>query len=128
MPSQGFLLAPLLGNLNSVFDEEKLRTTDLLEKLNAMDEAPWSAYTYGRPLTGRGLADLLKPYHIKSKTIRFGTKTDKGYYRSDFEDAWEVYLEIHPKTSVTTVTDVTIVTPDTGITSSLREFEGILMS
>ncbi len=104
----------LLRDICNVFNEldcEKLRTTELLEKLNALEEAPWSTFMYGRPLNGKGLADLLKPHFIKPQTIRFGSGTDKGYHKSFFKDAWRRYLGIHPETSVTAVTNVTSVTP-----------------
>ena len=96
---------------NDVFaDIQKMKTVDLLEKLNGVDESPWSAYLYGKPLDGRGLAKLLKPHHIRPKPIRVDEVPEKGYYRSDFEDAWKRYLEVHPETTVTSVTEVTPVT------------------
>lgn len=50
---------------------------------------------YGKPLTARGLAKLLKRYGIKSRMVRFdeGTHgTKRGLLREQFEDAWTRYL------------------------------------
>ncbi|WP_161491302.1 DUF3631 domain-containing protein [Bradyrhizobium neotropicale] len=107
----------LLKDIYSVFNDDleelrQIRTTELLEKLNSIDESPWSTFNYGRPLDGRGLARVLKPHQIKPKTIRFEGTPDKGYYKSDFEEAWERYLQlgVYQKSSVTTVTAVSSVT------------------
>ena len=119
-----------------------------MTKLNSIDESSWSSFNYGRPLDGSGLAKLLRPYGIKPKTIRFDKETDKGYYTSDFEDAWKRYLGTPPEMPVTHVTEVTFVTQGdrtierdikmyqkiavtpvtkiTGVTSSLKDFEQIL--
>ena len=78
----------LLRDTNNVFgDCLDIRTTELLDGLHRIEESPWSTYNYGKPIDGRGLAKLLKPYRIAPTTIRFGASTDKGYHRSDFEDA-----------------------------------------
>lgn len=108
----------LLRDAYKIFGEAlDIRTTELLDGLHLIEESPWSTYNYGKPMDGRGLAKLLKPYRIAPATIRFGATTDKGYHRSDFEDAWSRYLGIPPKTSVTTVT---MVTPVTQAAPSLR--------
>jgi len=44
-----------------------------------------------KPLTDRGLASRLKQYDIKSKTVRIGDATAKGYEAADFYDAWDRY-------------------------------------
>ncbi|MCK1653057.1 DUF3631 domain-containing protein [Bradyrhizobium sp. 149] len=108
----------LLRDAYKIFGEAlDIKTSELLDGLHRIEESPWSTYNYGKPMDGRGLAKLLKPYRIAPTTIRFGTGTDKGYHRSDFEDAWKRYLGIPSKTSVTIVT---MVTPVTLAPSSLR--------
>lgn len=103
----------LLKDIHSIFNSEltevkRIKTAELLSRLNSLEDAPWSNFAYGKPLEGRGLAGILKPHNIKPKGIRFDKETiDKGYYRSDFEDAWKRYLGIHPKTSETSVTTET---------------------
>jgi hypothetical protein len=77
----------LLANIREVLDAEKLPTKVLLEKLHAISESPWRDLR-GKPLDDRGLANRLRQYDIKSKDIRTGAGTLKGYYRTDFQDAW----------------------------------------
>ena len=67
----------LLKDLSSIINNnefgrpERNRTSELLTKLNAIDESSWGSFNYGRPLDGSGLAKLLRPYGIKPRTIRF---------------------------------------------------------
>ena len=37
------------------------------------------------------MGNLLRDFEIRSDTIRFPTGQAKGYYRSDFTDAWNRY-------------------------------------
>ena len=71
-----------------------------------MSEAPWSDIK-GKPLNDRGLAVRLRQYSVKSKTLRIGSGTSKGYARADLWDAWESYLPSVGARSVTSVTTVT---------------------
>ena len=58
----------------------------------AREELPWKDI-YGKALDYWGRAKRrLKPYGIKSKTVRAGDKTPKGYATDDFYDAWKRYL------------------------------------
>lgn len=103
----------LLSDLRVVFkDEESMFTSDILIALNGMEEAPWGELR-GKPLDSRGLANFLKPFGIKSITVRDGTKTAKGYRRSHLVDDWERYLGSPAEDAVTSVTYVT--TPATAI-------------
>jgi hypothetical protein len=85
----------LLEHCREAFaDEEKLTTKVLLQFLIERDESPW-ADMRGKPLNERLLAKMLRPYGIKSRTIRDshdGGKTPKGYHKADFADAWNRYL------------------------------------
>ena len=76
---------------DTVRDEDYIATTTLLDRLCERDESPWKDI-YGKPLNDRGLAKRLKQYGIKSKTVRVGDRTAKGYAAADFADAWRRYL------------------------------------
>jgi hypothetical protein len=87
----------LLRDIRDVFgDDDALSTKVLLERLCALDEAPWNEL--GRkgqgpqPLNARGLAQRLRPYGVTSKVVRIGESTPHGYAREDFADAWARYL------------------------------------
>jgi putative DNA primase/helicase len=67
-------------------------TTALLQHLNEIDDAPWSAYSKGKPITARHLARILHPYGILPHPIRLGSTVAKGYEVTDFADAFGRYL------------------------------------
>lgn len=112
----------LLAHIKEAFGaEQHLATTALLERLHNRDESPWREIR-GRPLDGRGLGLRLKGYGIKSKTVRLGDRTAKGYAATDFADSWRRYLPAaqdishkrhnghnidNENNNVTNVTDVT---------------------
>lgn len=82
----------LLSHIREAFGrDENLATVALLERLRDRDESPWKD-VYGKPLDDRGLAKRLRPYGIKSKTVRVGDRTPKGYSFDDFYEPWKRYL------------------------------------
>jgi hypothetical protein len=91
-----------------VFGEaEKLSTEIILRGLHGIEEAPWRDMK-GKPLDDRGLARRLRQYGIKSRTVRIGEATPKGYERADFFDAWSRYIPPpSPATSATSATSAT---------------------
>jgi hypothetical protein len=87
----GSLGERLLRDLRVVFDGvQALWTTTIIEELAKLDEAPWGDY-YGQRVTDRAIAKLLRPYGVRSRTVRLGAETRKGYYRADLADAWQRY-------------------------------------
>jgi len=90
----------LLADVRTVFDGrnvDRLATADLLEGLHGLEDAPWSDWSRGRPLAARGLGDLLRPYRVRSRTVRLDDEgTAKGYKREQFEDAWKRYTPVPP--------------------------------
>jgi Protein of unknown function (DUF3631)/Toprim-like len=84
----------LLGDSRAVFlrrDAERIFTEELLDGLAQIDDAPWGDW-YGKRISPRKVAQLLKPYGIRPKTIRIGEATKSGYERGWFADAWSRYL------------------------------------
>jgi len=86
----------ILQNVNG----DAIPSKELIDKLNALEDRPWSTYHKGSPLNGNGLARLLKAFEISSKTIRFGDKTAKGYEIDSFNDAVTRYLDVTEVTSL----------------------------
>jgi putative DNA primase/helicase len=75
----------------------RLPTVDLLIRLHGLEERPWSSWgTAKQSMTGKALGDLLRPYGVRSRTIRVGSSTSKGYYLRSFEDAFVRYLTLAP--------------------------------
>jgi hypothetical protein len=94
----------LLADIKIVFaTREQIATAILLEGLCDLDEAPWGDLK-GRALDSRGLAKRLREYGVKSRTIRIGDSTPKGYVRADFVDVWDRYLPPSPAKSATSAT------------------------
>jgi hypothetical protein len=75
----------IFGGIDAMF------THVILKALHDLAEAPWSDLK-GKPLNDRGLALRLRQYGIKSKQVRIGDITLKGYERADFIDVWKRYL------------------------------------
>ena len=82
----------LLSDVRMVFAHHELLSTEsLLSCLCDIAEAPWSDLR-GKPLDARRLANLLHPFEVRSKVVRIGTSTPRGYDKTDFFDAWLRYL------------------------------------
>ncbi|MFD7507365.1 DUF3631 domain-containing protein [Streptomyces sp. NPDC059850] len=85
----------ILVDIRQVFAAEDdpaiLRTSRLIEQLNADTEAPWAGYgPHG--LNPCSLRVLLKDYGISSANHRFpGGTQAKGFARTQFLDAWARY-------------------------------------
>ena len=94
----------LLADLRELFATEPsgtLFTKEILDALHKRDDRLWPEYgRASKPISGRQVADLLKPLGIPTnKTVRRGADTDKGYRREWFDDAFARYLP--PQLSVT---------------------------
>jgi putative DNA primase/helicase len=90
----------LLEDFRNLFDElgPRMFSETVADRLGKMTERPWPDFSKGRPITQSQVARLLKPFAIKSKTVRVGSDTSKGYAFEDFEDTFARYL---PPRSVT---------------------------
>ena len=81
-------------------DGPRLLTKQLLDELHAIEERPWLAWGKSRkPLTDLGLASLLRPYGVRSSTVRVEDASGqvvrgKGYFLRSFEDVFSRYLPI----------------------------------
>jgi hypothetical protein len=105
-PSPGI---KLLSDLQTVFgSNDELSSKAVLQALHALEESPW-ADLKGKPLDQRGLASRLRQYGVRSKTIRIGNTTPKGYSRADFTDVWARYLP--PPSSATSATSAISTSP-----------------
>ena len=84
----------LLADIRTVFnDTESIFSKVIVEKLNGLEEAPWGAWRGGGGFTARDLARMLKEFEIKSKSVREGAETGKGYKSEQFTDVWARYLD-----------------------------------
>lgn len=86
----------LLADLRAIFRDdrdqrENLTSEFILARLIAMPERPWPAWRRGAGLSDRDLAKQLRPYGIRSTTVRSGNDRGKGYRRCDLAPAWDAY-------------------------------------
>ena len=92
----------LLTDIQTVFKEagvDRMQSTMLIEKLCAVDEAPWETWNRGKPMTSRQFAKRLRGFGITvNQTIRLGRNTCKGYLLEQFKDSFARYI---PSQSVT---------------------------
>jgi hypothetical protein len=92
----GSLGVELLGDIRGAFEArnvDRLRSETLINDLAADPEKPWAEFGRRRkPITQRQLASLLKPFGIKSGSIRLSDdSTPKGYLLDQFKDAFARY-------------------------------------
>ena len=99
-----------LASIRTVFDAlppsrwgmDRITRDRLIEGLAELEDSFWAEWRgkddNGSPhkLTGPELAQLLRPFHIRSRTIwpqqrRPGNKSARGYLRTQFEEAWVRY-------------------------------------
>ncbi|GAA3866465.1 DUF3631 domain-containing protein [Streptomyces lannensis] len=81
---------------------DRLPTIAILDRLNALDDAPW-ADLHGKPLDNRRLSKMLAEYMtadnepIASRNIKTAGSVLKGYYATDLHDAWARYCPPPPE-------------------------------
>jgi hypothetical protein len=88
----------LLADIQDTFSHvssDRVSTSDLLKGL-VTETSFWSEADRGKPLSSYGLSKRLLPFGIHPKDIRFGGVVRKGYFRADFEDAWQRYVLRNP--------------------------------
>lgn len=91
---------------------------DLLAALLADEEKPWATWRGGRPMTPRSLGKILGEYGIRSKAVRIGYESPKGFEIDQFADAFARYLSSSP---VSPLPSVTRSQPNTGAGFSVTE-------
>jgi hypothetical protein len=73
--------------------DDRLSSEEICKALEGMEGRPWAEYgKSAKPISKNQLAKRLKRFKIVPDTIRIVGKTAKGYYREQFQEAWERYL------------------------------------
>jgi Protein of unknown function (DUF3631) len=86
-------LASYFRHLETTKLTDRISSEDLCFYLTTLAERPWRRYNRGGPITPYRVARLLRPFGIRSNTIRFEEDLAKGYYLGDFHEAFERYLK-----------------------------------
>lgn len=98
----------LLEDCLKVFGQrDSLRSESLIQGLKELPESDYDSMSYGKGITSKYLAKIVRPYEIQPMQIRFGDSTFKGYYRSEFSKAFERYSEPSLATGETSETQET---------------------
>ena len=74
-------------------------SAEIVQALNMLDGRPWSDFNHVTGITTNQLAGKLKDFGIRSKQLRIGSETKKGYEWIVFVDVWERYGVVEPTTS-----------------------------
>ncbi|SCD34711.1 Protein of unknown function [Streptomyces sp. TverLS-915] len=88
---------------------DKLPTIAILDRLNALEDAPWADLD-GKPLDNRRLSRLLGEYMtsanepVRSRNIRTAGGVLKGFHATDLHDAWSRYCPPPPGGAATPAT------------------------
>jgi Protein of unknown function (DUF3631) len=65
----------------------------LIAELVADAEKPWAEWSHGRPISEKGVAQLLHEFGIKPDRVGPKDLRLRGYEAKWFEEAWDRYLE-----------------------------------
>jgi putative DNA primase/helicase len=90
----------LLADIQAIFDlleKDRISTAEMISELCLDAEKPWKTYNKGVPISPRQVAGRLKGFGIKSKTIRIGFETPKGYEKEQFTEAFSRYASPIPE-------------------------------
>ncbi|HWP23515.1 MAG TPA: DUF3631 domain-containing protein [Candidatus Binatia bacterium] len=98
-------LVDLLKELHEIFQStDKVFLSDLTERLGSNPESRFCEWRHGRPITQRQVGRIIGSLGIKSRSIRIGVDSKKGYQRDWFSDAFARYLPEPPISSGHSVT------------------------
>ena len=71
---------------------ERIFSRRLVERLNGMGDRPWSEIRRGQQVTEMWLAQQLRVYGIRPRTIWIGKSAAKGYLEGDFGQVFKRYI------------------------------------
>ena len=95
----------LLESIQVIFKQisgDRISTADLIKRLCADPEGRWVGYNPksagdGRNISAKQIANLLKPFEVRSTNMRDGYEVVKGYLVADFENAFQRYIATTPQ-------------------------------
>lgn len=70
----------------------RISSAEVISQLVEDKDKPWCEASHGKSISPHKLAEMLRPYGIKPKSKRMGSKTTRGYDTADFTDTFERYL------------------------------------
>ena len=100
-PQESDPIGSLLWDIFQLFTynkAERLLSRTLAGGLRGFSDRPWMELVRGgsagleRGLTEQWLAQRLRPYGIRPRSVRVGEERGKGYWEEDFTDAFRRYI------------------------------------
>jgi hypothetical protein len=70
----------------------QLSSCKIVASLNNSANYPWETIRQGKKISEHWLAEQLRPYGIRPRTIRIGPTTAKGYYAEEFMEVFRRYV------------------------------------
>jgi len=94
------LATRLLADVREVFGEaDALTSSELIQRLTNLEEAPWSTFSHGRPISPHKVASILGRFGVKPVK----RKNANHYLRDDLQRVFTLYLPLQSSTSSTVV-------------------------
>jgi putative DNA primase/helicase len=84
----------LLCDIRDIFHEsgvDRLSSAEIVKKLVALEDRPWSEWKHGKPLASATMTRMLRAFGIHSKQMRFANENLKGFECEMFSDAFTRY-------------------------------------
>ena len=76
-----------------LYDEvDRMFSRDLVRALSGYTDRPWVELRRGKALTETWLAQQLRPYGVRPKTIRIGKELGKGYMQEEMIETFRRYI------------------------------------
>jgi hypothetical protein len=108
----------LLADILEVFQQkgvDRLTSKELVAALLALNDGDWNEWRGPKEdrqphrLTQSELAAMLRPFHIKPRTIwpkarKSGSRSSRGYLKASFQKAWDAYCRDDTPTQTSKVT------------------------
>jgi putative DNA primase/helicase len=86
----------LLQDLKAAFESRphgRITSENLIEILHDIEDRPWAEWgKREKPITKNQVAKLLRPFKIRTSTVRDGSANGKGYKIEECQDAFYRYL------------------------------------
>ena len=94
---EGGAVEMLLADLREIFEADgwpdAIASATILERLVAMESRPWCEWRRGKPLSARGLANLLQRLEVVPRNHRFPSGTQsKAYLQDELKPHWIAYF------------------------------------
>ncbi len=89
----------IFSGVKSKDGQKFLSTESLIQNLLFRTEEPWSRWRHGARITPEALANILRPYGIRSGRPK--DQSARGFFAYDFEESWGRYLPPIPQKNPT---------------------------